>query len=210
MRITYLFDPLCGWCYGASPTLEQLARLDGVALELAPTGLFAGSSARPMDAQFAAYAWQNDQRIARLTGQPFTEAYRTKILGQAGSLFDSAPATLGVVAVRLSEPAKEIEALKALQRARYVDGRDNTEIEAVADILADAGFAAAASRVRAPDEDLLTAYRRRIEAARVDMSRFGADGVPALVLGEGARRRFLPGSFLFGSFDVLQIQLQAA
>jgi len=22
-RITYLFDPLCGWCYGASATLEN-------------------------------------------------------------------------------------------------------------------------------------------------------------------------------------------
>ena len=22
--ITYLFDPLCGWCYGASTLLEQL------------------------------------------------------------------------------------------------------------------------------------------------------------------------------------------
>ena len=22
-HITYLFDPLCGWCYGASATLEK-------------------------------------------------------------------------------------------------------------------------------------------------------------------------------------------
>lgn len=210
MRITYLFDPLCGWCYGASPALEQLARLDGASVELAPSGLFAGEAARPMDAQFAAYAWQNDQRIARLTGQPFTEAYRRKILGQTGGLFDSAPATLGIVAVGLAEPAKEIEALKALQRARYVDGRDNASLDAVAHILDETGFAVAAGRVRAPDEDLLAAYRRRIDAARSDMRRFGADGVPALVVGEAAKRRLLPSSFLFGNFDVLQLQLQAA
>jgi len=210
VRITYLFDPLCGWCYGASPALEQLARLDGAVVELAPTGLFAGAAARPMDTQFAAYAWQNDQRIARLTGQPFTETYRSKILGQTGGLFDSAPATLGIVAVGLAEPAREIEALKALQRARYVDGRDNASLEAVADILNDAGFAAAATRVRALDEDLLAVYRRRIDAARSDMRRFGAAGVPALVIGEAAQRRLLPGNLLFGSFDVLQVQLQAA
>src|SRR5690349_20690592 len=163
-----------------------------------------------MDTQFAAYAWQNDQRIARLTGQPFTETYRSKILGQTGGLFDSAPATLGIVAVGLAEPAREIEALKALQRARYVDGRDNASLEAVADILNDAGFAAAATRVRALDEDLLAVYRRRIDAARSDMRRFGAAGVPALVIGEAAQRRLLPGNLLFGSFDVLQVQLQAA
>ena len=71
MRIIYLFDPLCGWCYGAGPALEKLAQLDGVTVDLAPTGLFAGGASRPMDKHFAAYAWQNDQRIARLTGQPF-------------------------------------------------------------------------------------------------------------------------------------------
>ena len=72
MRVTYLFDPLCGWCYGAGPALERLGQLGDVTLELMPTGLFAGEGARAMDAQFAAYAWQNDERIARLTGQPFS------------------------------------------------------------------------------------------------------------------------------------------
>ena len=26
MRLTYLFDPLCGWCYGASPLLAAARR----------------------------------------------------------------------------------------------------------------------------------------------------------------------------------------
>lgn len=210
MRITYLFDPLCGWCYGAAPALEQLAELDHVTLELAPTGLFAGEGARPMDAQFAAYAWQNDQRIARLTGQPFSEAYRTNILGAAGAMFDSAPATLGLVAAGLAEPARELEALKLLQRARYADGRNNADRAVVADILAEAGFAEAAQRVRSPDADLLGAYRGRVEAGRAEMARFGADGVPAPVAGAGADRRLLRSSALFGGLDALTAQFAAA
>src|SRR5438105_9117885 len=111
MHVTYLFDPLCGWCYGAAPALDGIDRLEELTLELMPTGLFAGQGARAMDASFAAYAWQNDQRIARLTGQPFSETYRTEVLGRPG-VFDSAPATLGVVAVRITEPARELDALK--------------------------------------------------------------------------------------------------
>ena len=88
MRVSYLFDPLCGWCYGAGPTLERLGQLDDVTLELMPTGLFAGEGARVMDAQFAAYAWQNDERIARLTGQPFSEIYRSRVLGHTGGMFE--------------------------------------------------------------------------------------------------------------------------
>jgi putative protein-disulfide isomerase len=210
MQITYLFDPLCGWCYGASPVLEQLAGLVDATLELAPTGLFAGPAARTMDQHFAAYAWQNDQRIARLTGQPFSEAYRSGILGNAGSPFDSVPATFGIVAVGLTDPARQLDALRLLQRARYVDGRDNCSLQVVADVLEEARLADAGRRVRSPDDELIAAYRTRIAATRADMTRFSADGVPALVVGDGAGRRLLNSSVLFGRFDLLAAQLGAA
>ena len=210
MRITYLFDPLCGWCYGAGPALEKLSQLDGVTLDLAPTGLFAGEASRPMDKHFAAYAWQNDQRIARLTGQPFSDAYREHVLGAAGSLFDSAPATLGLVAVGLTEPARELEVLKTLQRARYQDGRNNSDLIVVAETLAGAGFAEAAQWVQDPDEELLSAYRTRVSAARAEMARFGAEGVPALIVEGNAGRRLVHTSALFGAFDLLAEQLRAA
>ena len=210
MNITYLFDPLCGWCYGATGALERLSRVDGVTIRLSPTGLFAGEGARSMDQSFAAYAWQNDQRIARLTGQIFSETYRQQVLGATGATFDSAPATLAIVAVGQQAPAEEMAALKALQRARYVDGRDNGDIDVVIGILADAGFADAADRLRAPDQELMAAYRARIEAARTDMALFGANGVPALVVGEGDSRRLLPSGALFGGPEMLIAQLEAA
>src|SRR3990167_9279118 len=86
--VTYLFDPLCGWCYGASPVIQQLGLQTNIQLELAPSGLFAGGG-RTMDAAFADFAWSNDVRIAKLTGQRFTEAYRANVLGKLGSAFDS-------------------------------------------------------------------------------------------------------------------------
>ncbi|MEA1648265.1 DsbA family protein [Nitrospirillum sp. BR 11164] len=210
MRITYLFDPLCGWCYGAGPALEKLSYLDDVTLDLAPTGLFAGEASRPMDRHFAAYAWQNDQRIARLTGQPFSDAYREHVLGAAGGLFDSAPATLGLVAVGLTEPARELDVLKILQRARYQDGRNNSNLGVVTETLAGAGFTQAAQRVQEPDEKLLSAYRNRVSAARAEMARFGAEGVPALIVDGNAGRRLVRTNALFGAFDLLVQQLRAA
>jgi putative protein-disulfide isomerase len=210
MHVTYLFDPLCGWCYGAGLALERIAGLEKVNLELAPTGLFAGEGARPMDAHFAAFAWQNDQRIARLTEQPFSEAYRQQVLGAAGSMFDSAPATLALVAVGLTAPSRELAALKAIQRARYVDGRNNSDLVTVAGVLADAGFGAAAARVRSPDQELMAAYRTRVQAARKTMAHFGVNGVPALIVGEGDARRLLPSGALFGGFEALADQLKAA
>lgn len=78
VTVTYLFDPLCGWCYAAASALKFLQAQEGVEVVLAPSGLFAGAGARPMDAQFAAYAWSNDQRIQQLTGQPSRRPTATK------------------------------------------------------------------------------------------------------------------------------------
>lgn len=202
MRIVYLFDPLCGWCYGASPALDRLCAMDGVSVELAPVGLFAGGQGRTMDARFAAYAWENDQRIARLTGQPFSDLYVEKVLGKTGSRFDSAPATLALVAVALSDPGREFAALKALQKARYVDGLDTCEAAVVAQTIESAGFAEAARRLREGDGELQGAYDRQVSQGRSEMSRHGIDGVPALLAGgdgDGDRRP-LPSALLFGNF----------
>ena len=70
--LIYLFDPLCGWCYGASPALASIVESTGVGLELLPTGLFAGHGARPMDMSLASHAWTNDQHIEAITSQIFS------------------------------------------------------------------------------------------------------------------------------------------
>jgi len=42
------------------------------------------------------------------------------------------------------------------------------------------------------------------------MRRFGISGVPALLVGGGTERHLLQGNLLFGRFDLLVSQLQAA
>lgn len=206
--VTYLFDPLCGWCYGASPMLQRL-RAAGVSISPAPTGLFTGSGARPMDAGFAAYAWSNDQRIERLTGQPFTEAYRNQVLEAEDALFDSGPATLALSAVALAEPERELDALAAIQAGRYVQGLDTTSLACLVAVLREAGFPAAADRLATPDEALLAANRARIAQGRALMASLGAQGVPALVTRQDGRQRLIASNALFGSFDNLVSHLNA-
>lgn len=209
MRLTYLFDPLCGWCYGAGPALEELAAVDTIALALLPTGLFAGRGAGRMDAQFAEYAWSNDQRIAKLTGQRFTDDYRTKVLGVTGA-FDSTAASLGLTAVHLTDPGREITALKELQLARYVHGQDVVSVTGVSEILRSLGLASAAERMLARDQPLVEAYGRRIQTAQTLMRRHGLSGVPALLAGDGPGQKPLPGNVLYEPLDRLLAQLGAA
>ncbi|MGJ4883743.1 MULTISPECIES: DsbA family protein [unclassified Bradyrhizobium] len=209
MRLTYLFDPLCGWCYGAGPAVETLAAHDAITLELLPTGLFAGRGAGRMDAQFSEYAWSNDQRIAKQTGQRFTDAYRTRILG-AGGAFDSTAASLGLTAVHVTDPGRELTVLKELQLARYVHGQDIVSVAGVGEVLRALGLASAAERMLARDHALVEAYGRRLQTAHSLMRRYGLSGVPALLAGDGERQRPLPGNALYEPLDGLLAQLGAA
>jgi putative protein-disulfide isomerase len=195
--ITYLFDPLCGWCYGAAPVIGQLGQQPGIQLVLLPTGLFSGGG-RTMGAAFADYAWSNDQRIAKLTGQRFTEDYRSQVLGRLGSRFDSANATLALTAVSVVAPLRELETLKALQEARYVQGLDICDVSLVETLLRDMGLAVAADELAAGGAALLAANAARIQKARGLMRAFGAQGVPALVVSGELGNHLLAGSALYG------------
>lgn len=209
MHITYLFDPLCGWCYGAGPAMDHLSDLPDVRLELAPSGLFIGDDRR-MEPGMAQYILEADARIARMTGQVFSDAYRADVLGEAGGVMDSGAATLGVLAAGLEDRAQELPALKAIQQVRYIGGRNNSYAEIVADALADAGFQQAAQAVRQPDQTLLDALRVRVTEARRAMARFGIRGVPALLAGQGADQKVLPSGILFGDRAALQEEIRAA
>jgi len=207
VHITYLFDPLCGWCYGASGVIGQLSLRSDLEITLAPTGLFAGRGARPMDAQFAAFAWSNDLRIASLTGRSFSGDYRAKVLGKQGGMLDSGPATLALTAVALTTPAAELDVLRMIQEARYIHGLDVTENLVLIDILENGGFAVAAARLASPDEELLASNRWRVATARALKDEFRADGVPALIVDDGKSRRHLGASSLFGNQDLLSTLL---
>lgn len=206
----YLFDPLCGWCYGLAPAVSDLLKYPDISLELLPIGLFSGEGARPLDDVFAAYAWSNDQRIQHLTGQPFSMRYRDRILGDRRQLFDSGPATLALTAVSLTEPAAELDALKAIQHARYVDGNDVISLVALADLLKTLGFDDAAAKVEHPNAELLGANQARVNRAQALIWESGASGAPTLIAESGGKRRVLDHSAAYSNPHLLISQFETA
>lgn len=201
--LTYLFDPLCGWCYGASPVVQQLAQHSNINLALAPTGLFSDAGGRVMDAGFADYAWSNDLRIQKLTGQRLTEAYHAQVLGKPGLRFDSGAVTLALTAVSQTEPQRELAALKLLQEARYVQGQDTSALSTVANILREHGLAPAAELLQDGDAQLKITNQARVQTAQQLMRNLGAQGVPVLVLNQGRSPRLLRSDLLFGNIEAL-------
>lgn len=197
MKLHYLFDPLCGWCYGAKPAIEAVAARFPV--ELVPTGLFYRSG-RVIDADFAQYAWNNDERIERLTGQPFSTAYRENVL-QGGGRFDSENSLLALTAVRETAPEKELALLGALQTARYVDGRDNADWGVIADVMQSQGLGDVVPKLHDPKTE--QALLARINFGQQLARRLGTSGVPQLAAKRDGRFELLPGRLLFEQAGLL-------
>lgn len=208
--LTYLFDPLCGWCYGAGGPLPQVLEQSGLTITLVPTGLFAGAGARPMSREFAAYAWANDQRIERLTGQVFSERYRTHVLADESQAFDSGPATVALTAVAQVAPEREFEALKAIQHARYVDGANISRLGTLADIIAGMGLAEVADHLRQPDAALVQLTHERMQGGRALLGSVGVQGVPTFILDKGGKRRVLNASAIFSNPQAFASELSLA
>ncbi|MFC1458478.1 DsbA family protein [Microvirga arabica] len=211
IRLLYLFDPLCGWCYAAAPAVAAMASEYGPAFEFMPSGLFAGSGARPLNDAMATHAWTNDQRIAGMTGQVFSELYRENVLARRDRPFDSGPLTLTMTAVRAVDPALEAQFLHRAQTARYVDGRDTTDPAVLAEIASglETGLENLATRL-VSDEDLATATAARIAETRNLQSRMGVSGVPALVVRTAAGDHLVHGAALYGGRDAVLPAIEAA
>lgn len=212
--LLYVFDPLCGWCYGAAPAVQALAREDRWELALLPCGLFAGDPSRRIDAGFAAHVEQADARIAQMTGQPFSDRYRREVVRNPALPFDSQPATEALQAARQLSPRHELAALHAVQHARYVEGRDVADRQVLAEVLASV-FAAergvaiewatpAFWRHELGDPALPAAVAERVRRARQVMHAVGAQGVPVLVMDTPQGLRALPPDVLFGGASPAQ------
>lgn len=207
--LVYLFDPLCGWCYGAGPALTAVAAA-GINIELLPTGMFSGPRARMMDDDFASFAWNNDQRIGRLSGQPFSENYRLLVLADRQQRFNSEPASLALTAVALTRPEGGMAALKAIQHARFVAGLDVTDRPTLCAILTQAGLQESADALSQSSQALLDAHRLRVAEAGVLMEQFHASGVPTFIGVSPSRRWLLHGNGIYAEPNALVGQLQAA
>ena len=172
--VLYLFDPLCGWCYSVSGGIAKLAETADV--KLVPTGLF--SRDKIMSPDWSEHAWENDQRIARLTGLPFNEAYRRNILQQPTN-FNSFPLVQALTAVQATEPKRELEALHACQKARYEDGLDTAKLDVLVDVLRQIGCTQAAEILTNPATE--EEAKQRIADDANLTRQFGVSGVPFVV-----------------------------
>ncbi|MFL9923892.1 DsbA family protein [Herbaspirillum lusitanum] len=177
----YIYDPLCGWCYGAAPLVAAARTVLPVAAHAG--GMMAGSSSQPVTPALRNYVMPHDQRIAGMTGQSFGENYFNGLLQDSGAVFDSGPPIAAILAMQALD-GRGLDMLSAIQLAHYRDGKR------IADV---AVLRALAQDLNVNPEEFDRAYRhaeneeldQHIADSRAFLNEVGGRGFPTFVLQRG-------------------------
>lgn len=185
VKLLYVGDPMCSWCYGFGKEMTALAALHpALELEIVVGGVRAGAT-DVLDTAGKQFRLGHWARVEAHSGLPFN---RDALLARENFVYDTEPICRAVVAARRAAPQADLLAVfRALQHAFYVDGLDTTDGKVLAEI-GEAALRAAGHSIDAAAFHALWSDAATIAATRADFARARALGVrsfPALLLDSG-------------------------
>jgi putative protein-disulfide isomerase len=172
----YIYDPLCGWCYGAEPLVWAAAKVDGLALRMHAGGLWPQPTRLPDHTR--RYIAQADSRVGQMSGQPYGEPYLNGLLFDPELVLESRPVIAAVLAAQSLDATKALPMLRGIQHAHYERGQHVVRKPTLRAVAAEIGLDPAAFE-RALET---VPVDEHIAASRELMNNVGAQGFPTFVL----------------------------
>jgi putative protein-disulfide isomerase len=192
-KLHCIYDPYCGWCYGAAPLLAAARKVDGLPIELHGGGMMAGNNRKQMTPDLRDFILQHDQRIAAMTGQPFGPGYR-ELLDDTTAWLDSTPPTMAIAVA--GQFGKALEMLDAVQQAHFLEGRRIAEARVLIDL---------AQGLDIPRDEFTLAFAQAMQApgghireSRELLARVGGQGFPTFVFEKDGQLEMLPSAQYLG------------
>ena len=180
-ELLYLFDPLCGWCYGMSPVIQRVRQEFAGRLDVSVLcgGMVLGEQAGPIRHDWP-YISGALQQVERVTGVEFGAAFRA--LGEEGSYVqDSEPPSWAINVFRQLNQSQTASFAHDIQVAYFRDGADLNEPKTYLPLATGYGVDGAEflRRLTLPE----TALATRQEFAAV--AKIGVQGFPTTILRVG-------------------------
>ncbi len=124
MKIIYVYDALCGWCYGFSPVMEkfQASYSDKLEFEVLSGGMITGERIGPIG-EVASYISSAYKDVENATGVTFGDEFIGQTLKNGTAIFTSIPPAIALsVFKEIDSNGRSFSFASALQRAIYFDG----------------------------------------------------------------------------------------
>ena len=137
VRLVYVMDPMCSWCWGFAPVVKALAEqaaVDGVPLQIVTGGLRRDQLAINAAARVRYLGYW--QAVNASTGQLFDFERGLP----EGLVYDTEPACRALVTARQLDAASAWTLLKLVQQAFYTEGADVTQASVLVQLAEQAGI----------------------------------------------------------------------
>jgi putative protein-disulfide isomerase len=178
MKLYYVVDPMCSWCYGFSPEFDKIAESLSEDIELLYImGGLAPDSDEPMSESTKQYIRHHWETVASNTGTKFNYDFWSRGEPKRSTY----PACRAVIAAGFQGEENKPKMLKAIQKAYYQQARNPSENQTLIEVAAEIGL----------DQDLFTndLTSPGVEQLLHEDFRFknllGVQGFPTVVLADG-------------------------
>ena len=135
-RLIYVMDPMCSWCWGFAPVIEQIVQAGEVPVHLVAGGLRAARE--PLDSSARDALREHWTAVADASGQPFTAVDSLP----ASFCYTTTPACRALVTARGLDADKAWPLVQAMQSAFYTRAEDITATSKLVALAASVGYKA--------------------------------------------------------------------
>jgi len=130
-QVVYVYDPMCGWCYGFSNVINQLQEnyQSKISFTVMSGGMMTGAREEPISVMrdYIKGAYKN---VEKLTGVLFGEAYLNGILESKTYISSSVLPSIALTVFKSMAKEKDFIAFaKAIQYAFYFEGKSLNDKE---------------------------------------------------------------------------------
>lgn len=182
MKVVYVYDALCGWCYGFSPVMSEFHEKyrDSLDFEVISGGMITGNRIGPIG-EVAAYIGKAYKDVENATGVKFGESFLNETLAEGDAIFTSIPPSIALSVFKETDPDLGIAFAGALQKAFYYDGIEPGNFEAYGEIASRFGLDAQEFVEKMKDPT----YRQGAEEDFRKSAALGVSGFPSVFIEKG-------------------------
>jgi putative protein-disulfide isomerase len=179
MKLIYVYDALCGWCYGFKPTMQQFAanHASDLEVEVISGGMITGSRIGPIG-EVAPYISWAYKEVEKATGVKFGDGFLNNILANGKAVFTSIPPAQALCAFKNMNGNNTLAFAARLQKAIYYDGLEPLNI---------AGYGKLAKEFNLDSTRFVQLMQEEITAQQVQLefnkaTSYGVTGFPTVFI----------------------------
>lgn len=198
-KFIYVYDALCGWCYGFSPVIKKVYEVyhETSDFEVISGGMVLDEKAGVVDKERAEYILGAIPRVEEFTGVKFGDAYKEQLANH--SLYQSSLKPAIALAVFKTYHHKQaVLFASSIQNAAFKEGKNLEEDQTYLDLISTTDIDANIFQKQLHNDDFAYAAHQEFKHA-ADM---GITGFPALILQKDDQYYLISRGYQ--SFDSLQ------